>query len=382
MKTLRKIIICLLVVMIAAAAPITVHGAIEAEAGKSVTVSFTLNKIYGVDGFFEFSNKSLFRSIKYSYSGKISGDVSDDKVFLYGSSEGDVKIIVSVTLAKNAKVGDTCDIKLTYETSDLYGSVSDWKTMTKTVKVKATPVVTEPPVTEPPETEPPVTEPPETEPVIDYTELQKQIDIASSLDQREYTTESWARLAEALEKGIELLKSLSQSEVDEGARRLAEAIAALVRIDLSPLQQAVNRAHDLDEACAHGKLWFRLCELLNEADLIIAGGADRDQQKANELAQKINEVIDQILEDYANHAAQTVEIIKEVTVEVLIEPTDPYCNIPMHKVWPVLFFIALGIILILTALYFVFFVKRKENRKDDMPIVDYDIADDDVTKEL
>ena len=42
----------------------------------------------------------------------------------------------------------------------------------------------------------------------------------------------------------------------------------------------------------------------------------------------------------------------------------------------------LGIVLILTALYFIFFAQRKKNQKDDMPIVDYDITDDESTKEI
>ncbi|MBQ3869718.1 MAG: hypothetical protein II777_04150 [Clostridia bacterium] len=383
MKTLRKIIVCLLVLAITAAMSVTVYGAIEAEAGKSVTVTFTVEDVYGVDGYFEFSNRSLFKSIKYSYSGKISGDISNDKIFLYGSNEVDVKITVTASIAKNAKVGSSCDIKLTYEKSDVNGSMSDWMEMTKTVKVKAAPPPdTEPPTTAAPVTEPPETEPPVTEPKIDYTELLRQIEIATSLIEFDYTTESWARVAAALEKAKELLESKSQSEVDNGARELADAISALVRVNYGALRKAVERAKGLDEACAHGNLWFKLTGLLAQADKILVEGEERDQAKADELAAKINETVDEILRDYANHSKET-QIVKEfITVEVPIEPTDPYCNIPMHKVWPVLFFIALGIILILTALYFIFFMKRRTNRKDDMPIVDYDIADDDVTKEL
>ena len=378
MKKVKKIIISFLILAILISGlTVSVFGATEVEAGSTVTVSFTINGINGIDGYFEFSNRSLFKSISYKNSSKLAGDIANDRVYLYGSSEANVVISVTMTTVKTAAVGDQCNITFTYETSDLNGQMSDWKTQTKTVKIKAKPVVTEPPHTEPPQTDPPETDPPETEPPIiieiDYTELKRQISIATSLDEYEYTAESWDTMAAVLAYAQTLLESKSQEDVDAGAKALEDAIAALVKIDFTELRKAISKARSLDDSYAHGTLWYELYDLLNEADTVMKS---RDQAAVDAHAKKINDLIDKIMKDCENVGNQTVEIIKEVRVEVPVEPSDPYCNIPIHKLWPVLFFIALGIIALLIAIIFWYFAKRKKTQKDDTPIVDYDISDD------
>ena len=63
-------------------------------------------------------------------------------------------------------------------------------------------------------------------------------------------------------------------------------------------------------------------------------------------------------------------------VEVEVPPKGEYCNIPMHKVWPVLFFVSLAVNVALIVLIIVYISKKKKNQKDNTPLVDYDIADD------
>ena len=48
----------------------------------------------------------------------------------------------------------------------------------------------------------------------------------------------------------------------------------------------------------------------------------------------------------------------------------------MHRVWPILFFISLGLNAILVAVIGMAAAKKKKNAKDDTPLVDYDIGDD------
>ena len=383
MKAAKKIIISFLILAILISSLlVVVFGATEVESGSTVTVLFTVNSVYGLDGYFEFSNKSLFKSISYKNNSKLAGDIANDRVFLYGSNEANVTIAVTLTTVRNAAVGSQCEIKFTYETSDANGTMSAWKTQSKTIKIKAKPVETKPPETEPPETDPPETEPPETEPPeteppivieIDYTELKRQISIATSLDEYEYTAESWDAMVPVLLHAQELLESKSQEEVDAGAKALEEAIDALVKIDFTELRKAINMALSLDDNIAHGNLWYELFDLITSADSVMKS---RNQAAVDELARKINDLIEKLLKDCENSGIQTVEIIKEVTVEVPVEPNDEYCNIKIHKIWPILFFIALGILLIMTALILLFFTKKKKNEKDETPIVDYDIADD------
>ena len=70
------------------------------------------------------------------------------------------------------------------------------------------------------------------------------------------------------------------------------------------------------------------------------------------------------------------EIIKEVIKYVDVLPEGDYCNVSGHKLWPVLFFVSLAISLMLGAIIAVYLIKRKKLRKDDTPIVDYNIEDD------
>lgn len=382
MKIVRKLLLGILVAAMVAGLTINALGATEAEAGKTVTVTFSAKGVCGIDGYFEYSNKEIFKSISYRNDSKLAGDIANDKLYLYGSSETDVTISVTVTLAADAKPGSSCDIILTYETSDLDGSVSDWKTLTKTITVKekeeTKPAETEPPETEPvtQETETDTTPPPETTPVepeVDYTELKRQQSIATSLDESEYTINSWFNMQEALIKAQNLLKSADQGEVDEGASALEAAIAALVKVNYSELQKAVTTARSMTDTYAHGELWISLFDLLNEADNTIKS---RDQKAVDELTEKINALAAELSKDSENSTGKTVEVIKEIRVEVPVDPTDPFCNKPVHKVWPILFIVALVIALGLGVLILLFFIKRKKNEKDDTPLVDYDISDD------
>ena len=76
-----------------------------------------------------------------------------------------------------------------------------------------------------------------------------------------------------------------------------------------------------------------------------------------------------IRNDYLNDA----RFVQEVEVEVL--PTGDYCNIPMHRTWPVMFAVSavINAILIFMLSYL---IVRKKNTDDTTPLVSYDIDDD------
>jgi quinol-cytochrome oxidoreductase complex cytochrome b subunit len=61
---------------------------------------------------------------------------------------------------------------------------------------------------------------------------------------------------------------------------------------------------------------------------------------------------------------------------VPVEPTDDYCNINMHTVWIVLFWISFAINIALGALIAMYYLSKKKSTSDDTPLVDYDITDD------
>lgn len=382
MKTIKRIFAIVTVLALAISITITSFAAIQVEKGNTVTITFTLSDIYGADGNFEFSNPDLFTSVNYNKVSSLNGNVEAGRFFLYGNGD-DVKsyatINVTVTVKKSAEAGETCDITLNYrESLDSYGSeMSEWKSMTQTVVVKE--AETTAPVTEPvtetkaPDTQPtPITDT-DDEPIdrtdIDYTELLRQIAVAQSLVENEYTIDSWDAMQEQLRAATALKTSKKQGEVDAGARALEKAIAALVKLDYSKLKKANETAKAL-ENCAHGPLWFKLFESLGKVDEMLKS---RDQDEINALTKEIEDIIEEIKKDCPDCGKENV---KEIIKEVPVLPEGDYCNITSHKVWPILFFISLAINLALGGLIAWFFLKRKQNQKDDTPLVDYDIGDD------
>lgn len=378
MKLYKKSIVILMLVALTFVLSVSAFAAIEVKAGKSSTVTFSISGIYGIDGYFEFSNRNLFSSVTYRNNSDLVGNVSDDGVYLYGFSKTDVKIELKVTIDPKAAPSDSCNIVFHYETSDENGDMSDWTKQSQTVKVKQEEAVTSE-ITTP---DPVTTDPPVTDPVkeIDYVELQKQLDAAAQLDESEYTKSSWDKLVMTLETAHSVIESDNQNTVDAGAKALKNAIEALVKIDYSDLRKAIDSARDIKETYANSELMFSLFDALNKADGVIAG---RDQQAVDALTNEINDLVAQIKADRyevtdtdTTETQPVKEIIKEVIKEVEVLPEGPYCNTSVHKVWPVIFFVSLAVNLMLAALIVVYILKRKRLRKDDTPIVDYNIEDD------
>ena len=59
-----------------------------------------------------------------------------------------------------------------------------------------------------------------------------------------------------------------------------------------------------------------------------------------------------------------------------VEPEGDYCNIKIHKIWPILFFVSLGVNVLMGSVIVALVTRKKKNRKDNTPLVDYDIDDD------
>ena len=298
-------------------------------------------------------------------------------------SAGDISISFNLTIKDDAQVGDTCVITHKYRVSLPGGAdLSDERTesITITVKAKPTQPSTNPtnPGTKPttPSTKPttPSTKPTTPATKIDYTELNKQIDIAKGLDEKLYTDESWAALEAALKDAKAKKSSKSQSAVDAAAEALKNAIAALVEMDYSALTGALEQAEKLGDNDALAELFRQLCEAVAEGKELLNSG---DQAAVNASAAKILDILAQIAEKMEQMGqSEIVEVPVEVEKEVL--PSGEYCNIPMHKVWPILFWISLALNAGFILFFVIYFARKKKNRTDNTPLVDYDISDDEV----
>ena len=147
MKSLRKILAGLLLVTILAVCFATsAFAVIKTEAGKTETIEFKIDNTYGVNGYFEFSNKPMFTSVEISHDSTdstMTGDLSNDRVYIYGKNQTNVTIKIVVKVADSAKPGDSCTITLTYETADAEGNVTGdtaaMEVLSETVEIVDTP---------------------------------------------------------------------------------------------------------------------------------------------------------------------------------------------------------------------------------------------------
>ena len=398
MKITKKIIAVLMVVAVLAVLMPAVFaagtGAGSYVAGSAVQVRFAYKNETGVEGTISFSNPGLFKENVDSLSPTITGNGfynPSTKYWMgYLPTAGDIGIAFKLTIKDNAQVGETCVITHTYQVSIDEGmDLSEVRTesITITVKAKPTSPSTQPtsPSTQPtsPSTQPttPNTQPttPATKPTtpgakIDYTELNKQIDIANGLDEKLYTNESWDALEAALKAAKSAKKSNSQSTVDAAAEVLKSAIAALVEMDYSALTGALEQAEKLGDNDALAELFRQLCEAVAEGKALLGSG---DQAAVNASAAKILDILAQIGEKMEQLGkSEIVEVPVEVEKEVL--PGGEFCNIPMHQVWPILFWISLALNAGFILFFVIYFEKKKKNRTDNTPLVDYDISDDEV----
>ena len=207
---------------------------------------------------------------------------------------------------------------------------------------------------------------------LDTAELARQLGIANGLNSRDYTAESWAALEAALKPANKALNGSDQKAVDKAAAELKAAIAALVRVDYSSLETVLAEVESYLNANPDSEAWLNLAEAVNEGRKLLASG---DQSTANEAAAKISQIL--ALVKAQENEQQTPEvIIQEVPVEV--PPTDDFCNIASHRVWPVVFCISAALNVTLVAVILVYIAKKKRTQHDDTPLVDYDIFDDSI----
>ena len=362
MKIMKKAAALLVVILLLCAvtpAALAVSDT-SAEAGKTATLTFKFNDVYNVDGTFKVKDTDGIVS-KYTISvakaGATSAVVNGDRLWAAPAAEPvktDVSVTVKVTLKSDAAVGKKCTVSFTGVYGDGNGKPGNEKDVYQaaTVSVKKAD--------------------PKPVPTVDYTELQKQIAIAEGLTSTGYTTSSWNAMIAALDAGKAALTSTSQDTVDAAAKALADAIAALVKMDYSKLHAAIKSVEDFTGSEELADLFNQLFGAVNEGKGLLTSG---DQAEVDAAAARINELLEKIkeaLDALKNKEPETV--IKEVEVEVL--PKDDYCNIDMHRVWPILFFISLGLNAILVAVIGMAAAKKKKNAKDDTPLVDYDIGDD------
>ena len=203
---------------------------------------------------------------------------------------------------------------------------------------------------------------------IDYAQLSRQISIASGLREANFTAESWKVLTEAMNEAKAAMGSTSQETVDECTANLEAAISQLSGTNRGTLQDSLEDA-DAFTSDEKRSIWFELVEAVTQGRKLLGSN---DQTAIDAAAEKIDELLAkaQVIWEDLN----TPEVVTPA-VQVEVPPQDDYCNIPKHRLWPVLFFCSLSLNVALVGVI-VYYIYKKKNQKDDTPLVDYDISDD------
>ena len=158
-------------------------------------------------------------------------------------------------------------------------------------------------------------------PSVDYTELNKQIEIAQGLNKDEYTADSWAKLEKALADAIAARESKVQQEVNDAAKALADAIAALekkpvvIPVDYTKLEDAIEKALSLKEEDYTPNSWANLQKALADA---IAARKSNVQSEVDAAMKALNAAIDALVPATSDSVVSHLWIALAACVVVLL----------------------------------------------------------------
>ena len=354
MKKSKLLLGALLAVLMISLLSVTAMAATVTPGG-STSVSFSVSDVCGVqiDSYDGSGSSSLSVG-----SASVSGGTSSGSVG-YSAEPTTFWISVDVSASSSAKVGDSITVSISYYYS-VDGTDISPSSYTDTVTVVGggssggdTPITPDQPTQPDKPAEPAVK--------IDYSELNKWIKEKQGLDSSKYTKDTWDPVEEAYGKALNLRNSKKQDAVDAGAKALKEAIEGLKEMDYTLLEEAIAAAKKLGDSEELGSLWMKLADALKDGVGLLTSN---DQQAVNDGAALINSIISQLNEE--------LEKLREANAVY----EGDYCNISIHHVWPILFFVSLGVNVILAIVAIMLGKRRMGNKKDNTPLVDYQISDD------
>lgn len=344
MKFGRKLLATLIAAVLVVALSIVAASAADytVKPGGSVNVVLSKN-VEGLDGSVSCSGGA---TAQFSAS---EGTVENGKFYMFGN--GVKNVTAKVTAPSSASVGDEYTVTFSYRVFDGEGTAVEENTVSYTVQVvsggnsgssggnsgssggssssgsgSSGSAVK-----------------------VDLSKLQELIDKASNLKKDGYTADSWNKMVDALTKAQAALSSTNQDEIDAAAKALGDALNGLVKMDYSKLLDAIARAKELGKDNEVNSLWLALLDALTNGNLMLASD---DQAQVDAAAKQINDLIEQLLDG------------------------SKFCNISIHKVWPILFFISLAANVVLVVVLVKKNGTKKKNQVDNTPLVDYDISDD------
>ena len=387
----KRILAFLLVIMLSVNGVSIIWAAesVKAEPGMAVTLTFSFEDVYDVDGAFAINdpNKILKNhAFKIVSSGATSASVIGTRLRAEVKSEPvKTTVVVSLegTLAETAEAGQSCTVTFNGTYGDglkAYGKeYSTYQSATITVEapVQSTDAqdgqstVSGNAQGAAGQNDEGTSQKSENDMLAASRKvLEEQIKRAEAVDVTKYTKASGDALQKALKNGKAALKSSDYNKVDAAAVALKSAVGGMKKMNYDALKAALIEAEAILEIGELTDLGIQLEESMKMGSGLLTS---RDQVAVDTAVSHLQEVmarIDKILGEL-----KTPEVI-EVEIPVEVPPTDDYCNIPIHKVWPMLLFLSAAMNVVLVALIVTYTVKKKKYQNDDTPLVEYDIEDD------
>ena len=373
---------------------------IQAAPGETVTLKLSESDCYGISGSITYSNRGLFSSVTPGSSPY--GMIREGSFILSSAEKVECAVTLSAKISDSAAVGSTCVVSFTdYLRVDNNITLEGPDGLVKTVTVQVIEKKQEEPQPEDPKPEDPQPEDPKPEDPkpedpkpedtnkpsgndtpagttpqkpsdgkVDLTALNKQIGIAESLNEKEYTADTWAKMQSALAAAKAARKESSQAAIDTATKNLKNAIANLLRLDNEELATLIKDAKEFLEKDELKALSDKLAAAIKDAESALKSG---NQEKIAAASAALKDAL-------AAYKAKLEELGKGeligVDTPVEVPPSDDYCNIWLHKLWLILLIVSFIINLGFAGLTVYYFMRRKQNLTDDTPLVDYEIDDD------
>lgn len=391
MKGMLKTLLLMLMTVTMLSAYITTAEAAEGKAGQTVSITFHFSDIRGVDGNFDYSNRDMFSSISYS-STFPGARFNNDKVFYSTTAAGtsDGSITITCKIKSDAAVGDSCvitmkDINLTDGNTNSVKGGTKSEIVTVVAGQNQSQIQEENPSQTQNQTQNQTQQQTQTGAdtksnsativKIDYEQLKKQIANAGGLQAFGYTKESWEVLTQALTNAKGALNSNSQNTVDTATVALEAALSSLVKMDYTKLQKAIDDANSFTASEEVASLLNQLTVAVNNGVLLL----ESDDQSTVDAAEKeINSLLEQIHKELSKEGMTEKEDTHSTIVNDYVAQSEKDCHKPMHKVWPLLFFISLALNAILLVLLHPGIRNKLRKNGDDIPLADYEIDDDEI----
>lgn len=371
MNNLKKVLSAVLVVVMligtlslcVGAASTPAAQTIEALPGETVTIRLSEADCYGISGEIKYDNRDLFSSLTPGTSPY--GQIREGAFILSSADKIECEVVLTAKVSDTATVGSQCVITFfdyirVDNNTTLEGPEGLQKTVTVKVIEKKADVTT--------------TTQESQQSAADVTTTVKS-DAATTTTEATTTTKGNAAAATTTVKP----DAVTTTKGDAAAATTTQKGTAVTTkkpsggTELTPHEQLKALIEQVEGLFGEGEmatLWENLMKAYDNAKSALKSGNVTKIEAALQELQAALDAYNALLDELDKSEVIYVDKPVEVT------PTDPFCNIWIHKLWPILLIVSFILNLGFIALIVYYFVRRKQNLVDDTPMVAYDIDDD------